>query len=73
MKYDLLDDGWVKIIIYDMMGRLVKTLLNSYQTAGSKYIRWNATMTEMNQPSGLYLYTIESGKFRHMNKIVLLK
>ena len=74
LKYDLLDDGWVKIIIYDMMGRLVKTLLNSSQTAGSKYIRWNAT-NDRNEPvpSGLYLYTIESGKFRQMNKIVLLK
>ena len=57
-----------------MMGRLVKTLLNSSQTAGSKYIRWNAT-NDRNEPvpSGLYLYTIESGKFRQMNKIVLLK
>ncbi|SVE54588.1 uncharacterized protein METZ01_LOCUS507442, partial [marine metagenome] len=38
-RYDLPEDGLVNIAIYDMMGRIVKTLVNSSQTAGYKSIR----------------------------------
>jgi flagellar hook assembly protein FlgD len=57
-----------------MMGRIVKTLVNSSQTAGYKSIRWNAT-NGRNDPvsAGLYLYTIEAGKFRQTRKMILLK
>ena len=33
LHYDLPEDGLVNITIYDMMGRIVKTLVNSSQTA----------------------------------------
>jgi len=72
--YDLSEDGLVNITIYDMMGRVVKTLVNSSQTAGYKSIRWNAT-NDRNEPvsAGLYLYTIQAGEFRQTKKMVLLK
>ena len=74
LRYDLPEDGLVNITIYDMMGRIVKTLENSSQTAGYKSIRWNAT-NDRNKPvsAGLYLYTIQAGKFRQTKKMVLLK
>ena len=73
-RYDLPEDGLVNITIYDMMGRMVKTLVNSSQTAGYKSIRWNAT-NDKNEPvsAGLYLYTIQAGEFRQTKKMVLLK
>jgi len=57
-----------------MMGRQVKELVNSSQTAGYKSIQWNAT-NNRNEPvsAGLYLYTIQSGKFIQTRKMVLLK
>ena len=57
-----------------MMGREVKNLVNSSQTAGYKSIQWNAT-NDRNEPvsAGLYLYTIQSGEFRQTKKMVLLK
>ena len=57
-----------------MMGRVVKTLLNSPQTAGFKSVQWNAT-NDRNEPvsAGLYLYTIQAGNFRQTKKMVLLK
>jgi hypothetical protein len=74
LRYDLPEDGLVNIAIYDMMGRLVKTLVNSSQTAGYKSIRWNATNDRNESVSaGLYLYTIQAGKFRQTRKMVLLK
>ena len=74
LRYDLPNDGLVNITIYDMMGRIVKTLVNGSQTAGYKSIQWNAT-NDRNEPvsAGLYLYTIQTGEFRQTKKMVLLK
>jgi len=74
INYNIPDDGSVNITIYDMMGRIVKTLVNGSQTAGFKSVQWNAT-NDRNEPvsAGLYLYTIQAGKFRQAKKMVLLK
>ena len=74
LRYDLPNDGLVNITIYDMMGRIVKTLVNSSQTAGFKSVQWNAT-NNRNEPvsAGLYLYKIQAGEFRQTKKMVLLK
>ena len=74
MSYWRPEDELVNITIYDMMGRIVKTLVNRSQTAGYKSIKWNAT-NDRNEPisAGLYLYTIQAGEFRQTKKMVLLK
>ena len=74
LRYDLPQDGLVNVTVCDMMGRLVKTLVNSSQTAGYKSIQWNAT-NDRNEPvsAGLYLYMIQAGEFRKTRKMVLLK
>ncbi len=73
-RYDLPNDGLVNITIHDMMGKIVKTLVNGSQTAGFKTIQWNATNNKNETVSaGLYLYTIQSGNFKQAKKMVLLK
>ena len=74
LRYDLPEDALVNITIYDMMGRVVSNLVSSQQNAGNKSIQWNATNYQ-GQPvsAGLYLYTIQAGKFRQTKKMVLLK
>ena len=74
LRYDIPESGTVSILIYDMMGRIVKTLVNSSQTTGYKSVQWNAT-NDRNEPvsAGLYLYTIQAGEFRQTKKMVLLK
>ena len=74
LHYDLPEDGLVNITIYDMMGRVVKTLVNGSQTAGFKSIQWSAT-NDRNDPvsAGLYLYSIQAGDFKQTKKMVLLK
>ena len=74
INFTLPKKGLVNITIYNMEGRIVKTLVNSSQTAGYKSIQWNATNDRNEQVSaGLYLYTIEVGEFRQTKKMVLLK
>ena len=74
MNFDLPKDGLVNITIYDMMGRIVKTLVNGSQTAGFKNIQWNATDNlGKSVPAGVYLYSIETKDFTKSKKMILLK
>jgi len=74
LQYDLTKDGVVNITIYDMMGRLVKTLVDGSQTAGFKTVQWDAT-NDRNEPisAGLYLYAMQKGQHRETGKMVLIK
>ena len=74
LRYDLPEDALVNITIYDMMGRIVKTLINDQQTAGYRSTQWNAT-NDAGSPvsAGIYLYMIQAGEFRQTKKMVLLK
>jgi len=74
LQYDLTKEGVVNITIYDMMGRLVKTLVDGSQTAGFKTVQWDAT-NDRNEPisAGLYLYTMQKGNHRETGKMVLIK
>ena len=74
IQYELLENAFVNIRIYDLKGRLVNTLVSKDQTAGYKAIKW-AGVDDKGKPvsAGLYLYTIEAGDFRQTKKTVLLK
>ena len=74
ISFDLPEDAMVNLTIYDMMGRVVKTMVNTQQNAGFKSVRWNATNDKGSPVSaGLYLYTIQAGEYRQTKKMVLLK
>ena len=74
LRYDLPEDTMVNITIYDMMGRVVRTMVNTQQNTGFKSVRWNATNDAGSSVSaGLYLYMIKAGDFRQTKKMVLLK
>jgi len=74
LRYDLPENGYVNITIYDMLGREVKTLINQTQDAGYRSIIWNAT-NDYGKPvsAGVYLYQIQAGDFVQTKKMVLLK
>jgi flagellar hook assembly protein FlgD len=74
LGYELPEDAMVNITIYDMMGRVVKTMVNKQQNAGYKSVQWNATNDKgVPVSAGLYLYTIEAGQYRKTKKMILLK
>ena len=74
IRYDLPEDAFVNITIYDMMGRSVKIVSNDRQTAGYKIKKWDAT-NELGEPvsTGVYLYSIRAGDFMQVKKMALLK
>lgn len=73
IRYDLPHDAYVNVIIYDMLGRKVKTLVNSAQDAGLKSVTWDAT-DDHGKPvsSGIYLYQIRTGELHQTKKMILL-
>ena len=74
LRYDLPEQATVNIIIYDMLGRQVKLLINQTQDAGFKSVIWDAT-NDYGKPvsAGVYLYQIQAGEFVQTRKMVLLK
>ncbi len=74
IRYDLPEDAMVNITIYDMMGRVVKTMVNSQQNAGFKSVLWNTT-NDFGKPvsAGVYLYRIQASEFVQASKMVLIK
>jgi hypothetical protein len=74
LRYNLPEQTKVTLTVYDMLGRQVTQLVNATQEAGYRSVQWNATNNQ-GQPvsAGLYLYTIQAGKFRQTKKMVLLK
>ena len=74
ISYDLLEESFVNITIYDMLGNVVNNLVNANQSSGYKSLQWNATNNQGEPVSaGVYLYTIEAGDFRQSKKMILLK
>jgi Flagellar hook capping protein len=74
IQYSLPEDGSVNIFIYDVAGRLLKTLVSSSQTSGYKSIQWDGTNNK-NEPvaGGIYFYTLEQKELRQTKKMLLLK
>ena len=74
LRYDLPEDNFVMLTVYDMLGREVTQLVNTTQEAGFKAVHWDAT-DSMGRPvsAGVYLYQIKAGEFVQTKKMVLLK
>ena len=74
IRYDLPKDSKVQIMIYDIMGRVVRILVNEKQNGGYKSIIWNGP-NDFGQEvgMGMYFYRISAGGFVQIKKMVLLK
>ena len=74
ISYSIPKVSFVSLKIYDILGREVKTLINSEQNAGVYNVRWNGDNIYGNKvSSGIYLYKIEAGDFSLTKKMLLLK
>lgn len=76
IRYDLPVDSRVRIELFNVLGQLVKTLLDADEPAGYKMIEWNSA----GMPSGVYFYRIRAssldrngGSFENVKKMLLIK
>ena len=74
IRYELPEYSHVSIIIYDLMGRRMTTLVNEPEEPGYKTIVWDGTDSFGKQVSaGVYLYQIRAGNYTRVRKMALLK
>ena len=75
VKFSLEDEGFVKLNIYDIKGRLVKELTNQKNKGGENNVIWNGK--DGNNKccsSGIYLMNLKvKPKSRKTSKLILLK
>jgi hypothetical protein len=69
IRYRLANNGAVTLRVYDILGRLVKTLVNERQSVGEHLVTFNAS----NLPSGVYFYHLQAGTFTETKKLTILK
>ena len=60
--------------IFDITGKMIKTLISNKQSAGHGIVEWNGR-NDIGKalPSGVYFYRLSSGKFTATRKFILLK
>lgn len=74
VRFALPEPGWTRIRIYDLQGRLVRTLLDETRTAGRHTLVWNGRDDRgARVSSGAYLLTMRAGTFAAQRKMTLLK
>ncbi|MCH7761794.1 S8 family serine peptidase [candidate division TA06 bacterium] len=74
IRYSLLTQGEVTLKVYDISGRMVRTLVNGKKEAGPHVILWDGRDELRNEvSSGIYFYRIEAGDLRATKKLTLLK
>lgn len=69
IKFDLPKSNNVKIVLYDNVGRELKTLLNEFRNAGTYEINFDGSKLS----TGVYYYRLTSGNISETKKMILTK
>lgn len=67
--YSIPADGKVSIVVYNLLGEKLTTLVDDEIEAGNHQVKFDAF--EFN--SGIYIYTLTAGSFKQSKKMILLK
>jgi hypothetical protein len=74
IRFALPSDATVRLSVYDILGREVRSLVNSEMAAGYHQMAWDGKNNKgTNVASGMYIYRIEAGSFISTKKMMLLK
>lgn len=69
IKFSIPKAGLVNLIVYDITGKVISTLVNEQKSAGTYNVDFNAA----DFASGVYFYKLTSGDFSDVKKMVLVK
>ncbi|MCC7429851.1 T9SS type A sorting domain-containing protein [bacterium] len=74
ISYDLKNETFVKLNVYDVKGKLVKILVNKVENASSHSVVWDGTDNSGKSVSnGIYFCKMEANDFTQTQKMILLK
>ncbi len=69
ISYELCENAFVRLDIYNIKGQKVKSLVHTRQNAGRYNIDFNAS----NLASGVYFYKLQAGRYNMIRRMVLMK
>ena len=69
IAFTLPETGPVKLVVYDVVGRKVDTLVDDVLSAGRHEVTWHVGTL----PSGVYLYRITAGSYEQVRQMTVLK
>jgi len=74
IRYELPAPVHVKLAVYDIVGRKIRTLVEAVEPAGFRQVIWDgANEAGARVPSGTYLLQIEAGPYKMTRKLMLMK
>jgi len=74
IDFTLSEESIVKLLIYDLSGKLIKEIVNAPMQIGKYSILWDGTDTNGQKTgAGVYLYKLQSDNFTQTKKMILLK
>lgn len=69
INYQIANDNFVTLKVYDIIGNEIAALVNNQQPAGKYSVDFNSA----NLPSGVYLYRLQAGNYIQTRKMTLIK
>ncbi|MBI2504877.1 MAG: ASPIC/UnbV domain-containing protein [Candidatus Latescibacteria bacterium] len=74
IAFELAEEGWVQLSIYELLGQKVRTLVDEYRLPGTYQVVWDGR-DEGGRPvaSGVYLYHLQTEEIQETKKMLLLR
>lgn len=69
IRFDVPKSSFVRLTVYDVLGRNINTLVNEQVLAGSYEVKWDASGV----PTGIYFYKLVSDNYVETKKMILVK
>ena len=74
IKFDIPKSSYVKLIVYDVLGREISTLVNEKLNAGRYEVNWPAPTGDGSvYPSGVYFYKLIADEYVSVKKMLMIK
>ena len=74
IRYSLPEDAFVELIVYDLLGQTVRTLVFDYQQPGSYTLTWDGRdRSGYAAAAGIYLYSLRVGEVIQTRKMALIR
>ena len=74
IHFTLPASGHVQLVIFNILGQKIRTLIDENRKAGFYSLQWNGRDDSGNPaPSGVYYYAIKAGKFQAIKRMILAR
>ena len=74
IEFTTFENSFVRLVVFDINGRHVKTLVSNYLTEGSHSIKWDAKNSfGQEMPSGVYIYQLTTNNMISSKRMTLLR